>query len=77
MRSRLSLECFLLEDLPSRPGLPAQMTYLMHGHQYADEWLQTPQFVCGVCVFACGMAANIHADSVLINLVCRLGSSKS
>jgi 3-oxo-5-alpha-steroid 4-dehydrogenase 1 len=41
---------------------------LLPAQQYAATWLRDPRFLLGVLLFAVGMAVNIHADSVLINL---------
>lgn len=35
---------------------------------YPDAWLSDPRFIFGLALFACGMAINIHADHILINL---------
>jgi steroid 5-alpha-reductase/3-oxo-5-alpha-steroid 4-dehydrogenase 1 len=35
---------------------------------YPDTWLTSPWFLAGAAVFAVGMAVNLHADTVLLNL---------
>ncbi len=36
--------------------------------RYPMAWLASPLFVLGVIVFLCGMAVNLHSDSVIRNL---------
>lgn len=35
---------------------------------YASSWLLDPRFLAGALVFLCGLAINLHADTVLISL---------
>lgn len=35
---------------------------------YPDAWLSSPWFLTGAALFAAGMAINLHADTVLLNL---------
>ena len=42
--------------------------WISHLGEYAASWLYDPRFLAGLAVFAAGMAINLHADTVLINL---------
>lgn len=42
--------------------------WISHLGTYQSEWLTDPRFLIGVLVFFTGMAINLHADTVLINL---------
>ncbi len=42
--------------------------WISHLGEYATSWLYDPRFVVGTLLFACGMAINLHADTVLIRL---------
>jgi len=38
------------------------------GPEYPADWLTDPRFLAGVAVFLVGLAANLHSDTILINL---------
>ncbi|MBX3274296.1 MAG: DUF1295 domain-containing protein [Sandaracinaceae bacterium] len=42
--------------------------WISHLGEYGTSWLYDPRFLAGLAVFAAGMAINLHADTVLINL---------
>jgi 3-oxo-5-alpha-steroid 4-dehydrogenase 1 len=42
--------------------------WISHFAHYSTDWLADPRFVAGVAVFAVGLAMNLHADTVLLNL---------
>lgn len=42
--------------------------WISHFGEYAASWLSDPRFLVGALVFGCGMAINLHADTVLIRL---------
>lgn len=37
-------------------------------HAYPDTWWQDPRFLVGLAIFGAGLAINLHADTVLLNL---------
>eukprot|EP00123_Amoebidium_parasiticum_P010077 comp19880_c0_seq1/m.24040 comp19880_c0_seq1/g.24040 ORF comp19880_c0_seq1/g.24040 comp19880_c0_seq1/m.24040 type:complete len:274 (-) comp19880_c0_seq1:701-1522(-) len=45
-----------------------QMAYQTQIATYQDDWLTDPRFVFGVVMFGAGMAINIQADNILLNL---------
>lgn len=42
--------------------------YLGDFKVYENEWLSSPQFIIGTCIFFLGMALNWSSDTILINL---------
>ena len=45
-----------------------QSLHLLLVHEYPEDWLLDPRFLLGSIVFLIGMAVNIHADNVLMQL---------
>merc|ERR1719359_696725 len=49
-------------------------TGLLHGialtrhYKYSDDYFSSPQFACGIVMWAAGMFINVQADSILRNL---------
>ncbi|MCF0177147.1 MAG: DUF1295 domain-containing protein [Bacteroidales bacterium] len=42
--------------------------YVSPDNYYTPQWLVSPQFICGVLIFAIGMSVNMHSDKVIRNL---------
>lgn len=45
-----------------------QSLALVHGPQFDQSWLSSPQFILGLGLFAAGFAGNIQSDAILRNL---------
>jgi 3-oxo-5-alpha-steroid 4-dehydrogenase 1 len=50
------------------PNAYANAVWVSHLGDFSASWLVDPRFIGGVCLFAAGMAINLHSDTVLLGL---------
>jgi steroid 5-alpha reductase family enzyme len=53
-----------------------QARYLIRYADYPANWLTTPTYLIGITLCICGMAINIHSDSILGSLRSKQGEYK-
>jgi hypothetical protein len=53
-----------------------QARYLLRYAEYPTNWLTTPTYLIGITLYICGMAINIHSDSILRSLRSKQGEYK-